>query len=451
MSRYPLRDIAGSLAGAADLESALAALLSYLRAVQSDWLPTVALYEPQRERFERVYRLDRQRLLRIDHQIALAQLPARLVRKFIHPSAFFNVDGRRSLLEKLFHGSVAYEPDPFESAQLQPLTAPVAWRSCTCLPLNDRDELLGLIVLVSERPKAFGSTVVEALQPLRGLASLAIARRLQATGRPTPEARDAEEASRRTQVALQQRLRELEDEMGQLAAESEARGATLSLLAREAETLRAGTASHHDERQHQARQTQALEDQVGAAGELLSEAYAQLAASQSRCGELEHTLAVVREAFDVIAQGDNAGEVTRSFVAWFCDRFNVGRCSLMRLDDERGDLRILAHRGMDPAMAPQVRVPMGEGVAGWVARHRRPVLRRDRDENATVRATGLDHYNSDSFMSLPLLHRGRVLGVLNLSNKQDGESFDDLDLDRAQLASHVLAMTLGEARERAAA
>ena len=448
MSRYPLRDIAGSLAASADLESALAALLSYLRAVQADWHPTVALYEPERERFERVYRLDRKRLVRIEHQVALDQLPTRLVRKFIRPSAFFNADGRRSLLEKLFHGSVAYEPDPFEGPQLQALTAPVGWRSCACLPLNDRDELLGMIVLVSEQAKAFGPVVTEALQPLRGLASLAIARRLHAAGHVTPEMRASEEAARRTATALHGRVRDLESEIERVTSENEARGATLQSLMRELELLRSQTAGDEGDRLHLQRQTAALEDQVASAGELLSDAYAQLAETQSRMAELEHTVEFVREAFDVTSSDPDSGSVTRRFVAWFSERFQAGRCTLMRVDDQAGDLRILAHRGLDPAVAARVRVAMGAGVAGWVAHNQQPVLMRERSEEATVRHTGLDHYNSDSFMSLPLVHRHRVVGVLNLSNKRDGESFDTLDLARAQLASQVLAQALGERDRR---
>jgi len=35
----------------------------------------------------------------------------------------------------------------------------------------------------------------------------------------------------------------------------------------------------------------------------------------------------------------------------------------------------------------------------------------------------------------PLLHRDRIVGVLNLSNKRDGEPFDETDLERAQRAA----------------
>jgi signal transduction protein with GAF and PtsI domain len=49
-------------------------------------------------------------------------------------------------------------------------------------------------------------------------------------------------------------------------------------------------------------------------------------------------------------------------------------------------------------------------------------------------------------VSVPLLHRDRVLGVLNLSNKREGRSFDEIDLDRALMAGAVLSLAMG-ARE----
>jgi len=108
---------------------------------------------------------------------------------------------------------------------------------------------------------------------------------------------------------------------------------------------------------------------------------------------------------------------------------------------------------MDPHVAGSVRLPLGQGVAGWVAHHRKPVLVRKGGDASPVRPTGVDHYNSDSFVSVPLMHNNRLRGVLNLSNKRNGEPLDELDLDRALLAGSVLAMTLGgyeRARQTAA-
>jgi putative methionine-R-sulfoxide reductase with GAF domain len=447
MTRFPLRDIAGRLAGSADLETSIDVLLAYLHALQGDWHPSVALFNAKAEQFDHVYQHNRKRLERRNVAIGLDQLPPRLVRKFIRPSAFFNADSRRNLLEKLFQTSPGYEPDRFEGQQLAALTAPVGWRSCVVLPLNDRDELIGLIVLVSPRPSAFGPAVTSELQPVRGLASLALARRLHIAGHPTPEWRAAEDGSRRTIAVLQQRLTELQAELDRHTAVDLAAGAAPPTLARATGAARAVSADAEQEKHELARRAQSLEAQLSLASEQLNEAYAQLAETQARLDEMAQTQAIVREAFEVISGDRDAGSVTRAFVAWFCERFQVGRCSLMRLDEEAGDLRILAHRGMDPTVAPRVRVRIGQGISGWVAHHRKPLFVGNPQDDVTMGPSGVDHYNSDSFISLPLVHRRRVVGVLNLSNKQDGAAFDRLDLDRAQLAGHVLAMTLGAGRE----
>ena len=68
---------------------------------------------------------------------------------------------------------------------------------------------------------------------------------------------------------------------------------------------------------------------------------------------------------------------------------------------------------------------------------------RKTGDASPVRPTGVDRYNSDSFVSVPLIHQNRLLGVLNLSNKRDGKPFDETDLDRAIMASAVLSMSLG--------
>lgn len=444
MPRLPLRDIAERLAHAPDLESCADALLAYLRPQHADWHPTLAMYDASREVFHRVWQRDRGRLERRDLVLPIDHLPARFVRKFVRPSAFFNGPDRRSLLAKLFQNSPSYEPDRFEGPQVQPLTAPVAWRSCVCLPINDHDRLLGLVVIVSPQPRAFPAAVIEELCALRGMASLAFARRLQTGGAPAEEHRGAAEAARRSALLMQGRVQELQQLAESLEQENLAKAATLESLMRELESLRHQSVESHNQRVASDSVTRALEEQAGAAAQHLNEAYDQLARTQALNRELQDTLTLVQRAFDALSGTDDAVSLTRSLVAWCCEHFEVERCSVMRLDESQGDLRIYAHRGLDPALAGQVRVPMGSGVAGWVAHHRQPVWMREREDRTPVAPTGVDRYNSDSFISLPLVHRSRLVGVLNLSNKRDGEVFSERDLARAQLASSVLALAIGE-------
>lgn len=443
MSKFQLRDISERLTSSLDLEGVIDQLLAYLRAVQPDWHPTLAFYEGSRDSFVRIYGRERGRLDRRDVTIPVDQLPARLVRKFFQPSAFFNAEGRRSFLTKLFQSNPVYEPDRFESVQLQALAAPVAWQSSICLALADQDDLLGLLLITSPRKNAFPSALVGEIIPVKSLAALAIARRLHAAGRPTPESRHAEEHSRQATALMQERLREMEERYHALAEDDRSKETQLHQLSRDLESLNEHRDAYREELERVKRNLGALEEQTSSAATHLNEAYAQLSTVQATNTDMRRTLDFLRDVFQVLAREHDEQGFTRTLVAWFCEQFEVERCSLMRADEHGTGLRILAHRGLDPKVAGAVRVRVGQGVSGWVAHHKRPLFVKMRQDSTPVRASGVDAYNSDSFISIPLVHRERLLGVLNLSNKRDGAPFEDLDFERAMLTGSVLALALG--------
>jgi len=443
MARIHLRDVCDHLSASSDVEGVVDALLAYLRAYQRDWHPTLAMVDGQHDAITRVWSREGGRMDRRDVVLPVDHLPARLVRKFFRPSAFFNVTERRSLLNKVFRATPVYEPDRFETAQIEPIAAPTAWHSCIVLPLADQDDLLALLVLVSPRRGAFPAAAVEEVLAIRTMAAVALARRMHAEGRQTPEARQAEEQSRRAQGMFQERLRQLEGEVATLTEDCRKRTERGELLAREIERIQTVALHERSELDSLRLQARALEEQASTAAAHLSDAYTQLATAQQRLNDQRETMDFLREVFEAAQAEYDASRMSRALVQRFCEAFSVDRCSLMRVDD-RSELHIAASRGMDPTMAGQVRLPLGQGVAGWVAHNRKPVLMRKTGDASPVRPTGVDHYNSDSFVSVPLIHQNRLLGVLNLSNKRDGKPFNEMDLDRAMMASAVLSMAMGE-------
>ncbi|MFI5279214.1 MAG: GAF domain-containing protein [Gemmatimonadales bacterium] len=442
MAKIHLRDVCDHLSAAGDVEGVIDALLAYLRAYQGDWHPTLALVDGQHDAITAIWSRERGRLDRRDVVLPVDHLPARLVRKFFRPSAFFNASERRSLLTKVFRATPVYEPDRFEAAQVQPLVAPVPWHSCIVLPLADQDDLMALLLLVSSRRGAFPAAAVEEVLAMRTMAAVALARRMHADGRQTPEARIAEEQSRRTQGAYQERVRQLEAEAGALAQDNRLKAERMELLAREVDRIQNTAHQERTELEGLRQQLRALDEQASTAARHLNDAYTQLATAQQRLNDQQETMDFLREVFDATQLEHDDSLMSRALVQRFCEAFAVDRCSLMRVSDRH--LHIAAHRGMDPNMAGQVRLPLGQGVAGWVANHRKPVLMRKTGDASPVRPTGVDHYNSGSFVSVPLVHKNRLLGVLNLSNKRDGKAFNETDLDRAIMASAVLSMAMGE-------
>ncbi len=378
MSKFDLRDISERLTRSRDTEAVVLEFLGYLQSVRPDWRATLAFYEVSRDALVNVYQRDGGRLVRRDVTLPVDNLPARLVRKFFHPSAFFNATDRRSFLSHMFNSSPSYEPDTVEAPSLRALTALPNWQSCVCLPLADQEDMLALLVIVSDKRGAFGGRVVSELIPVKSLAALALAQQLYRNGRSTATASDERQA-RAAAADFQDRIRRLTEHTSTLEEENRAKAQRLISLADELETLDRSSTEYRAELDRVKGQLNALEEQSASATQHLTEAYSQLTVAQSRLAETQRTIGFLKEVFQVLAQEHDAEEFPRTMVAWFSERFGVERCSLMTLDSSRETLQIAAQRGMDPHLAGRVKVRVGQGVAGWVAHNRKPLHVRVRE------------------------------------------------------------------------
>lgn len=441
MSKFDLRDISQRLASSKDTEAVVFEFLGYLQDARSDWRASLSFYEVSRDALVNVYTRHGGNLVRRDVTVSVDQLPPRLVRKFFHPSAFFNAPSKKSLLSNLFQASPFYEPDNLEAAAVQPLCPHPSWNACVCLPLADQEDLLALLILISERKGTFGGRAMDEIVPVKNMAALALAQRLYRSARKAG-ATD-EKTVRAAATDFQDRIRVLNAETSDLAEQNRVKTEQLETLNRELEALDRNSSEYQQELERVKSQLFALEEQSSAAAEHLREAQTQVSEAMSRVTELQRTIAFMKEVFQVLGQEYDSDNFTRTMVTWFCEHFGVERCSLMLLGDSPNTLHIAAYRGLDPGVAEKVRVRLGQGIAGWVAHHRKPLLMRVKSEENPVQHTHQDAYNSDSFISVPMVFNSRLSGVLNLSNKNDGVPFDELDLDRAMLAGSVLAMILG--------
>ena len=91
---------------------------------------------------------------------------------------------------------------------------------------------------------------------------------------------------------------------------------------------------------------------------------------------------------------------------------------------------------------------IGEGITGWVAQQRQPMLVTsiDNDEQLNPLRNADGDYASSSFISAPILHDNELIGVVNLTDKRAQEPFDSRDLsvlmDLARQAAPTLAKRL---------
>jgi len=91
-----------------------------------------------------------------------------------------------------------------------------------------------------------------------------------------------------------------------------------------------------------------------------------------------------------------------------------------------------------------LKLPLGKGIAGWVAKTGVPILSNDakQDERWDSRIAETIQYKTRNVLCLPIKSGTDVVGVLELINKRDGKDFVQDDLDISLLFSSFLGKTI---------
>lgn len=112
--------------------------------------------------------------------------------------------------------------------------------------------------------------------------------------------------------------------------------------------------------------------------------------------------------------------------------------SLMLLDRAERLLKVARAHGTHSAVVRAVSLPAGEGIAGRVAAEGRPLLVEEIERDARLQRARRPRYRTGSFLVVPLRIRRRVIGVINLADKDTNAPFSAEDLDAVlMVAAHA--------------
>ncbi len=119
--------------------------------------------------------------------------------------------------------------------------------------------------------------------------------------------------------------------------------------------------------------------------------------------------------------------------------------SIWELDEERQELFFRVVRGHAAGEIRNLRVPVGEGLVGSVARSGIPEMVNDVAVDPRWRGdSGV--FETRSILTVPLAAEGRVIGVMQLLNPVGRERFTEGDLRRMVLFAGILSHPLQNAR-----
>lgn len=136
-------------------------------------------------------------------------------------------------------------------------------------------------------------------------------------------------------------------------------------------------------------------------------------------------------------------EVIHLAIQQIHESWPVAAASLWWLDSHRQTLRVQSSAGTPQEELVKIEVPLGEDFVGSVAKTGQWIYSNDVDQNPfhyhkVDTTTG---FKTHSILCVPLKFRGKVVGALQMVNKQDGD-FDDEDVERALSFAAALAVAL---------
>ena len=132
--------------------------------------------------------------------------------------------------------------------------------------------------------------------------------------------------------------------------------------------------------------------------------------------------------FNSMEAREEIQEMFQLAVKVIAEMLSVKMASMMLLDQEKKELFIKVAYGLGEEVVENVRVPLGGGIAGKVVESGEPLLVRDVERNGVKSEPNNPQYETKSLISVPLKIGAVVIGVINVNNKTNGQSFNDDDL-----------------------
>jgi diguanylate cyclase (GGDEF)-like protein len=207
---------------------------------------------------------------------------------------------------------------------------------------------------------------------------------------------------------------------------------------REAAELVASTAEYHFQT---AARAVAQTEETKASPDLL-DAHLEIIRLADELESKNRSIRSLHEFLQGVTTSLDSQKVYPSVLAKFSEIMKAGRSSLMVLNEQANELALEAALPALPATAAPVRLKPGEGVAGAVLESGAAMLVHDVDTDGRVPRARRDQYKTKSFISYPITLGPRKIGVINLTDRADGSSYQPDDIGLLDLIAPHLALII---------
>lgn len=159
-------------------------------------------------------------------------------------------------------------------------------------------------------------------------------------------------------------------------------------------------------------------------------------------------VAVFQELGKALTSSLQLDQVLRTIMEKIDEFLRPDNWSLLLLDEAKQELYFELAVGKASQALKDVRIKMGQGIAGWVAQHGETVVVPDttKDTRFFSKVDEKTKTETQSIVAVPVRFRDTCLGVIELINCIGPEGFDPRDLKLLEALSDFAAIALENAR-----
>jgi len=157
--------------------------------------------------------------------------------------------------------------------------------------------------------------------------------------------------------------------------------------------------------------------------------------------ELEKNYKEIKAMYEINSALANETEPEKVFeigVKVISEIFGIERVSIMLYNEKSDSLEVNSAVGIDKNIIPNIKVKVGDKISGYVFKNNKSILVKDINKYKIFGKNKKFRYKTASFISIPLSVRGKKLGVLNLTDKKDGQVFEDDELSTFEVIARQI-------------
>ncbi len=161
-------------------------------------------------------------------------------------------------------------------------------------------------------------------------------------------------------------------------------------------------------------------------------------------------IAIFNEIGKTLTSSLTVNEVLEKILYKVAEFFSPENWSLLLVDEASQELyfEIVVGDFQHTEKLKDIRLKIGEGVAGWVAKTGRPLFVPSVDEEPkfSKKVDKATKFSTESIICIPLKIRDKVLGVIELINKKDITPLQKYDMEILATVADYAAIALENAR-----